>query len=120
MKTLRKLFTAFLLLIVTAAVFTACAPASTGVETISFGQAFGVVSKTASYWVWLAIAAVISGALIYIGEKRYEDEQEVDFSVLASIIAGIVIFVFALLYRPSEIAANTSVEQFNRGVIIGY
>lgn len=89
-------------------------------DNISLGQAFAHVSQSTSYWVWLIIASCLSIGVFVVLIKKYKngDLEGKDVAKFGAI--ALVIFLFALLMRPCEVAANTTKEQAARGVYIGY
>jgi hypothetical protein len=89
-------------------------------DYITLGQAFGVVSHTFSYWLWLVVCAILFVAVAYTLIQSYREDQEwsVGYSVVSFIIT--MLLLCAIFIRPCEIAANTTVEQLHRGGIIGY
>lgn len=107
-----------LLFAMTTMLFMACAPAVTGQETITIGQAFEVCFGRMGYVIPLVVVTLLSGIGIYILLKKYKQTQDWKSYYSIALFAIAVIFFFTLLYAPAEIAANTTVEQFNRGVII--
>ena len=111
MKQLFFYFTAILLL-------TSCG--GTGIEptdNITWGQAFSHVSGSFGYWLWVFVA--FTALVVYIGiiTKSKEGWNQGKVLVLFLFLA---LFMFSVMYLPSEIAANTTVEQAARGVYIGY
>lgn len=89
-------------------------------DNITWGQAFNHVSHSLSYWLFIIIAA---GVAVYGGWKIYKayDAKDIDgglFVMYAFLILALNLTVW--LVRPSEVAANTTVEQMLRGVYIGY
>lgn len=89
-------------------------------DNITFGQALSHCFHSASYVVWLVIAAVLLAGVIVVGLKKYNngDIEGKDFAKFLCL--AVAIFAFALLMRPCEIWNNTTKEQAARGVYIGY
>jgi len=85
------------------------------VDTISIGTAFGIVSKSFTYWLFVVLALL--PPVIYIGMYYAGKIDEVNLVVLFFLLG---LLLFAILYRPTEIAANTSIAAYQRGNIIGY
>jgi hypothetical protein len=114
-----KIVKNLVLFMLTAILLVACGDTVNGQPTITIGQALGVCFHRASYVIPLIISLIVSGGGIYALVKKYQRDQ--DWTVGDSLIAFalLAIFLFALLYVPAEMAANTTVEQYNRGVYIG-
>jgi cell division protein FtsW (lipid II flippase) len=89
-------------------------------ENISFGQALGYCFGTLSYIFWLLIGAGVLAAAIYVTLKKYRKEGTWYTGYTVALFVAVAIFFFTLPMRPAEIAANTTKEQFKRGVVIGY
>lgn len=92
-----------------------------GSKNISLGQAWTHVAtvNSGSYWFWLSIATVVLiGAAI--GIIKYLQTGTFTLGVAGIAFAALFFFFAALLMRPAEVAANTSVDQAARGVYIGY
>lgn len=87
------------------------------VDTISIGLAFSIVSKSWSYWLFIAIPVVVFGYYIY--RKSKSDDGWAGTSLLP-IFGFVAVIMFAIFFRPCEIAANTSIAAYQRGNIIGY
>lgn len=85
-------------------------------KTISFAQAWAHVAHSPAYWIWIVVVLILSGVFAWANNKY-------DFGT-AGKVAGIVALFFALgfaiLFRPAEVAANTSIDAASRGVYIGY
>ena len=73
-------------------------------DTVSLGQAFGHCFSTVSYVVWLVIATIIAAGLVYVNitMQRSTDGNKLLY------LAALLIFTFALLMRPVEVANNTN------------
>jgi len=84
-------------------------------DYITFGQAFSHVSK--SFWYWFFIVLAILPPIGYIAAYYMGKIDEVDLRLLFALLA---LLLFAIFFRPCEVAANTTVEQAARGVYIGY
>lgn len=89
-------------------------------EKIPFSQAWAYCFGTTSYVVWLLIALIFSVSIICWLIRNYRKTQDWAIGHSLLLFVAIVAFFSALLIRPGEIAANTTKEQFNRGIIIGY
>ena len=89
-------------------------------ENISFATAWAYCFGTTSYVLWLIVATIISAGIIYALVRKYNKEQDWSTGNSLLLFVALVIFTAALLVRPGEIAANTTQEQFNKGIIIGY
>jgi hypothetical protein len=89
-------------------------------ENISFSQAWAYCFGTTSYVVWLIVCTIVSAGIIYALVRKYKKEQDWTHGNNLWLFLAIVIFATALLLRPGEIAANTTQEQFDHGIIIGY
>ena len=89
-------------------------------ENITINEAFAHVAKSPAYWVWLIVAFVFCVGVIYKAAKGYINGDVEGRQVAFYGIIAIAIFMFAALFRPCEIAANTTKEQAARGVYIGY
>ena len=89
-------------------------------EYISLGEAFAHCAKSTSYWVWLVIAFLVFVGVAFTCIKKYQAGDLEGKEVVKFILVPFVAFVFALLFRPTEVANNTTKEQAARGVYIGY
>lgn len=89
-------------------------------EYISLSEAFAHVAQSASYWVWLIIALAILGAVCLVCVRKYKDGELDGSQVAKYVLLALIAFTFALLFRPVEVANNTTKEQAARGVYIGY
>lgn len=92
----------------------------TGIEptdNITWGTAFNHVAQSFGYWLWVFIA--FTAVVVYVGliTKSKDGWNQSRVLVLFLFLA---LLMFAIMYLPSEIAANTTVEQAARGVYIGY
>jgi peptidoglycan/LPS O-acetylase OafA/YrhL len=89
-------------------------------DNISVSQAMHHCAHTFYYWLWIVITAILFAGLslgFYVNYK-----QGGDWTVGTTIILIVVfaLLITAILMRPCEIAANTTVEQAARGAFIGY
>ncbi len=114
MKSIKNLFMFTLITML----FMACGDAGSGPETITIGQAFGVCFGRASYVIPLIIATIISAGGIVLLLRKYQREQTWSGGNNMILFVLLVLFFFALMAVPSEMAANTTVEMYNRGVYI--
>lgn len=89
-------------------------------ENISFATAWAYCFHTTSYVLWLTGAALASAGIIYALVRNYKRNQDWSNGNSLMLFIALCIFVAALLVRPGEIAANTTKEQFEKGLIIGY
>lgn len=85
------------------------------VDTISLGTAFGIVAKSFSYWLFIVLSLIPTVVYLFLYYKG--KVEEVDLKIL---FGCVVLISLAVLMRPCEIAANTSLAAFERGNIIGY
>jgi hypothetical protein len=90
-----------------------------GSKNITIGQAFKHCASSISYWVWIAAAVAVAGAGWYGVVKSI---QASGFSIGIGLLAFAVtmLLMLAIFMRPSEVAANTSVDQAAKGIYIGY
>jgi len=90
-------------------------------KTISLAQAFAHCAGTASYWEWI-IGTLILGIGGFLGIRWFEQKNNKDLGGIE--LLWIVAFVFALgiaiFSRPTNVAANTTVEEAARGEYLGY
>lgn len=90
-------------------------------EYISVWEAFKYCVTTLSYFIWVAI-----GFLVFIGGLSYNkfvlgETHGWNKGPKIYIMIGCILFLLlTIIYRPSEISANTTKEQAARGVYIGY
>ena len=89
-------------------------------EYISLGEAFAHCAQSTSYWVWLLISLAFLGTAVFVCIKKYQNGDLEGKEVVKFILIPLAAFLFALLMRPTEVAANTTKEQAARGVYIGY
>lgn len=82
-------------------------------DEIGLTAGFAHVSQSLGYWVWVIVAAVIAAAFVIYCVK----EQFWNGWVALGIAALLLIAIF---YRPVEVGVNTTNEQAQRGVFIGY
>ena len=88
-------------------------------DNISFGQAFSHVSQSFTYWLFsilTTLAVIVFFPLAIKANKKGVSGQAL--GVVAFVL--MVLCAFAWLFRPAEVAANTTVEQALRGIYIGY
>jgi hypothetical protein len=89
-------------------------------DNVSWGQAFGHVSHSFWYWFFAVITFIVLAVNFYFSLESYA-KGEIDGGQFAlRLIVCLVIFAFAFLFRPCEVAANTTVEQAARNHWIGY
>lgn len=86
-------------------------------DNITWGTAFAHVSHSFGYWIFIIIFALVLGYYIYSVQKARNGWTGKEFLIAFGIFAALMIAIFI---RPSEVAANTTVEQAARGVWIGY
>jgi len=80
---------------------------------VAFSHCFGLTS----YLVWGFLITGVVGLAIFQMIKNYQKTGNFSQILLFFLIAALL---FAWLYRPSEIAWNTTVEQAAKGVWIGF
>jgi len=86
-------------------------------DNITWGTAFNHVSQSFSYWLWIIIT--VAAAAVYIF-KITSSKEGWDLGRTIVLFVLLALLMTALMVRPSEVAANTTVEQAARGVFIGY
>jgi hypothetical protein len=89
-------------------------------DNVSLGQAFGHVAQSFGYWVWVILTVIGTVVTLVISLKQYGN-RDIDgkaFSLRMAVC--IALLLLAVLMRPCEVAANTTVEQAARGAWIGY
>lgn len=89
-------------------------------DNISFGAAFAHVAASFSYWAWVIVAGLAAGVIIYRMVRNYRTSQEWTAGHSVILFFVMALLLFTILYRPTEVAANTTNEQAARGVYIGY
>jgi hypothetical protein len=89
-------------------------------DSISFGRAWSHCLGTTSYLVWLVLGVGVSAFGGWKLWKDYDKNQSWTVGHQLAVFAILIILALSILYRPSEIAANTTNEQADRGVFIGY
>lgn len=88
-------------------------------DYITFGQAFNHVSQSFTYWLFVVLTTAGTGLFFYKAIQANKSGADGRGLALLAFVF-IVLTAFAWLYRPCEVAANTTVEQAARGVFIGY
>lgn len=98
-------------------IFVGCYTGKLPGDDVGLPVAIAHCAESASYWIWgiLVTCGVAFGA--WKMKKAYDESGT--FSPLI-VFAMLVALLLVWLYRPSEIAWNTTVEQAARGVWIGY
>ena len=88
-------------------------------ENISLGRAFSHCFSTSSYVWWLVATLVtfISG-VVYLVSKNKKEGWSLGSQLLLFVLSAALLS--SILYRPLEVSANTTNEQADRGVYIGY
>jgi glucan phosphoethanolaminetransferase (alkaline phosphatase superfamily) len=86
-------------------------------DNITWGAAFNHVSQSFMYWLWVALAAIATA--VYVWRITVSTDGWNQGRVLL-LFLFLLLLMFAIMYLPSEIAANTTTEQAARGVYIGY
>lgn len=86
-------------------------------DNITWGSAFHHVSQSFGYWIFIILFAAVLGGYIFMVQKKKDGWDGKKFLIAFAIFAALMIAIFI---RPSEVAANTTVEQAARGVFIGY
>lgn len=88
-------------------------------DYITFGQAFNHVSESSSYWIFSIVTTIVMvGYWVYAIKANKSGADGRGLALIAFVITAACLF--AWLFRPAEVAANTTVEQAARGVFIGY
>lgn len=88
-------------------------------DFITWGQAFQHVSHSFGYWLFVVTTTLLLAFVIAAVIKANKQGQDgANLSVFVFI--ALVLCLCAWFIRPSEIAANTTVEQAARGIFIGY
>ena len=88
-------------------------------DYITFGQAFSHVSESASYWIFAIATSILTvGYWIYAVAANKSGADGRGLALIGFVVTAACLF--AWLFRPAEVAANTTVEQMLRGVYIGY
>lgn len=88
-------------------------------DYITFGQAFSHVSQSFNYWFFVILSSL--ALIVYVPMANKLNRKGTSGKGLSIVFfALLVLCAFAWLYRPAEVAANTTVEQMLRGVYIGY
>ncbi len=86
-------------------------------DNITWGTAFNHVSQSFYYWLWVVLA--VAAAVAYVWAITTSKDGWNQTRVLILFVA-LALVMASIMYLPSEIAANTTVEQAARGVFIGY
>jgi hypothetical protein len=112
----KTIFLTFLLSLVSLFAFSNGLPS----DNISLGRAFAHCFSTTSYVVSLIVIVGVSLVGLGLLIKNYKKNQE--WSIGHNLIVFVIIaaILSAILFRPAEISANTTNEQADRGVFIGY
>lgn len=90
-------------------------------KTISFGTAFAHCASTSSWWLSLGITVLILVAL-WIALEVEAKKANFDPSNVEKVLLVVTVFAIglALLMRPAEVAANTSIAEAAKGLWLGY
>lgn len=112
MKYLKFLLASFFVMFLTS-----CEVGVLPTDDIGLPAAFAHCAGSVSYWVWGVLCTLV---VAFIGYKMYLSyTREGKFTpLLAFILLAGLLFVW--MYRPSELAWNTTVEQAAKGIWIGY
>ena len=89
-------------------------------DNISWGTAFNHCMTTTGYVVFLVLGAVVLAGASFYSIKNYKSAKWDGMKTTLVIALALALFMCCLFIRPSEIAANTTVEQAARGAWIGY
>jgi hypothetical protein len=90
-------------------------------EYITFGEALRYCFTLTSYLVWVFIGVLVLSAGITYNVKVVGPTHGWNFGRKFYVLLGcILFFILTIIYRPSEISANTTKEQAARGVYIGF
>jgi hypothetical protein len=89
-------------------------------DYITLGQAFGVVSHTFSYWLWLVVCAIL-----FVAVGLYDDPGLPGRSGMVRRVQCCFFYNYSAVtvcnfYQALRDRSNTTVEQLHRGGIIGY
>jgi len=114
-----KKFLQFLSVCMILFVACSCGTATDPNANITFQQAFSHCLTITSY-ITFAIIGTIIGVGSIIGSAISNKNQGGSGKTVALFAVGIIIIACVWLIRPCEVAANTTVEQANRGVWIGW
>lgn len=86
---------------------------------ISLSRAFAWCLSTSSYNTWLVISIVTFAAGLYFLIK-YTKKNGGGIGVGIAVAVLAIILLAGIFLRPVDIALNTTSEQADRGVYIGY
>lgn len=86
-------------------------------DNITWGTAFNHVSQSFSYWLWVFLALIAAAAYVWAITKSKDGWTHGRVLIL---FVALALLMASIMYLPSEIAVNTTVEQAARGVFIGY
>ena len=84
---------------------------------ITFNEAFKYCITQPTYWIWLALA-IFFGSLGISALRKTRIYWSLGHNFLLFVI--IAIMTAAIFYRPIQVSANTTKEQAQKGVYIGY
>lgn len=90
-------------------------------QSISFSTAFAHCASTGSWWLSLGITVIILAAL-WIALEIEAKKANFDPSVVEKVLLVVTVFALglAILMRPCEVAANTSIASAAKGMWLGY
>lgn len=88
-------------------------------ELISFGEALKVCFSTTSYVIWLLLGIIVFSLGVYGLKKSYNNDGWSAGKNFILFLLLIILFT-SFLYRPLSISSNTTKEQAERGVYIGW
>jgi len=97
--------------------FTSCEKGVNPHDPVGMSVAISHCAESAAYWIF-GILVTLAGLFGAYKMKKLYDKDGTFSPLLAFGILAAILFVW--LYRPSEIAWNTTVEQAARNVWIGY
>jgi hypothetical protein len=89
-------------------------------HNVPWGDAWLHVAHSFSYWLFTIITFLVLVVVTYKSIVEYKSGDLESESLALRMIIVIAAFAFALLFRPCEVAVNTTVEQAARGVWLGY
>lgn len=88
--------------------------------TIPFSQAWAHVAHSPAYWIFIVLALIVASLIIFFFLKQNNSGSGVTTGGIILFGVAIAIVLTAIIYRPGEVAANTSPSEAARGIFIGY
>lgn len=90
-------------------------------DNITFLEALKYCATTTSYLIWVGIGIAVLIAGLIVNKKALGPTHGWNRGPKMYIMIACILFlILTIIYRPSEISANTTKEQAARGVYIGY